>query len=264
MSQDKKFYVYVHRYSSGPKEGQVFYVGKGSDDIRYRSCQGRNPWWKRVVNKYGFDAEIFMRFHNEACAFSFEKALIRYYGRENLVNLTDGGEGPCGHIHTAEWKVYMSKVMTGRKHSSETREKLRQLRKEKPTTNFYVNQTGTPVTNSDGETFKSINEASRFMSKKTGLTNRHANIIRCLKGLSKTAYGVSWGYGDDVPKLEKTNRGRKVVKVETGEVFSGVKSAAHSMMSKNGKPKGVQPISMALRGEKEIAYGFRWAYLDEL
>jgi hypothetical protein len=264
MSQEKKFYVYVHRYATGPKAGQVFYVGKGSGGLRYKSDRGRNKWWGRISKKYGFTPEIIFRFNCESCAFSFERALISFYGRGNLCNLSDGGEGPCGFKHSIRWKEKMSKFMTGRKVSNKTKEKLSNLRKRNPTKNLNVNHVGFYVTNSDGETFPSINEASRVMSRKTGLTNSHGNITRCLKGISKTAYGVSWAYGKNTPKLKKTNRGRKVVNVDTGEVFDGVKDAACSMLSRNGKPKGVQPISKALRGERETAYGFTWRYLDEL
>lgn len=95
MSDKKKYYVYVHKYASGPKEGRVFYVGKGKNK-RHLSRKDRNRWWHSVVKKYGFTAHILIRLHCENCAFSFEKAFIRHYDRENLVNLTDGGQGSSG------------------------------------------------------------------------------------------------------------------------------------------------------------------------
>ena len=49
MSIEKKFYVYVHRYASGPRGGQVFYVGKG-DGRRAFVKSGRNIKWSRTVN----------------------------------------------------------------------------------------------------------------------------------------------------------------------------------------------------------------------
>ena len=130
MSKQKKYYVYVHRYASGPKRGQVFYVGKGSGK-RAVSTSGRNLYWKRVVNKYGYTHETMMCFHEEVCSFSFERSLINFYGRETLVNLTDGGEGPSGATRGREAKDKMkeyhknrpkvhnekiSKSKTGEKH----------------------------------------------------------------------------------------------------------------------------------------------------
>ena len=86
----KPFYVYVHKYASGPKEGQVFYVGKGKN-WRYSGKANRNIHWHHVVNKYGFTPKIVMRFYSEICAFSFEVALIKQLGKNNLCNILDGG-----------------------------------------------------------------------------------------------------------------------------------------------------------------------------
>jgi len=59
----------------------------------------------------------------EAC--EFEKALISFYGRQDintgcLFNLTDGGEGTNGHIVTAETKAKQSASRMGWKPSPET------------------------------------------------------------------------------------------------------------------------------------------------
>ena len=123
MPKEKKFYVYVHRYASGPKEGQVFYVGKGKGN-RLSCIYKRSKKWNNVVNKYGFTYEVFMRFDNEVCAFSFEKSLIRFYGRENLVNLTDGGEGLSGFSPSNETRIKMSLSRKGKKHSDKTKKKM--------------------------------------------------------------------------------------------------------------------------------------------
>lgn len=95
----KKFYVYVHKYASGPKTGQVFYVGKGQGR-RYLSKKGRNDYWIRIVAKYGYTSDKLISFHNEACALSFEVALISLYGRGSLCNMTNGGDGSSGYTHT--------------------------------------------------------------------------------------------------------------------------------------------------------------------
>ena len=131
---EKKFYVYLHRYASGPKEGRVFYVGKGSGDRYTVKWRLYNPYWTNIINKYGFTAEIVMRFDNEACAFSFERALIKHYGRKNLCNLTDGGDGTSGVIRSDESRAAMSKRMMGNKNaagtvpSEETRIKIAQTK----------------------------------------------------------------------------------------------------------------------------------------
>ncbi len=102
--QEKKFYVYVHKYASGPKEGKVFYVGKGQRNRAWVDRRDYNPHWQNTAKKYGFDAEIVTRFGRESCAFSFERALIEFYGRDNLVNMTDGGEGCSSIRHSSKSK----------------------------------------------------------------------------------------------------------------------------------------------------------------
>lgn len=110
---DKKFYVYVHKYASGPKHGQVFYVGKGSGRRSGRAA-GRGEWWKRIVDKYGFSHSIVARFEREECSFSFEIALIKWHGRQSLCNLSDGGEGASGvkrsPEHIAKWVAAINGV----------------------------------------------------------------------------------------------------------------------------------------------------------
>lgn len=78
--------------------GEVFYIGIGKDIERAYYKNGRNNFWKRVVNKYGYEVDILKRdlTWKEAC--ELEKILINYYGRADLrlgtlTNLTDGGEG---------------------------------------------------------------------------------------------------------------------------------------------------------------------------
>lgn len=99
----KDFYVYTHIYASGPKEGKAFYVGKGKGN-RYKSTRDRSEYWKRLSSKYGVYCKIINSGMNERCAFTLEKILIKSIGRENLCNLTDGGDGVTGifgEIHHA-------------------------------------------------------------------------------------------------------------------------------------------------------------------
>lgn len=116
MSEEKQFYVYVHRKAT---DGSIFYVGKGKGRRIYD--KKRNQHWKHIVNKHGFTADIVMRFESEMCAFSFERALIKLYGRSNLCNLTDGGEGVSGFKYSEEIKAKMSASKIGTKHTRETK-----------------------------------------------------------------------------------------------------------------------------------------------
>lgn len=111
MSEEKQYYVYVHRKAT---DGSVFYVGKGKGKRAWHKHQ-RPQYWSRVSAKYGFTAHIVMRFEHEKCSFSFERALIKYYGRENLCNHTDGGDGPSGlkHSNYSKYKMSIAKKKIG-------------------------------------------------------------------------------------------------------------------------------------------------------
>lgn len=92
MSEEKQYYVYVHRKAT---DGSVFYVGKGKGRRAWNKTH-RSDYWKRVSDKYGVTVDIVLRFSNETCALSLEMALIKFYGRKNLCNLSNGGLGVSG------------------------------------------------------------------------------------------------------------------------------------------------------------------------
>jgi hypothetical protein len=81
--------VYLHK-----KKGtdSVFYIGVGKNKYRASSRAGRNKYWHNTVQKYGYDIEIIYENISIETALQKEKQLISYYGRDKLVNLTDGGE----------------------------------------------------------------------------------------------------------------------------------------------------------------------------
>ena len=138
------FYVYAH-YKSG--ETIPFYIGKGRDKRAWKSS-GRNSHWRNIVNKYGYEVKILESGLTEDIAFKRETELIGEYGRSNLVNLTDGGEGQSGCKFTDEriknmslaskkrfddpkFKEKMSKISRDRMSSNSFRQELSKLTKEK-------------------------------------------------------------------------------------------------------------------------------------
>ncbi len=93
-----KYYVYIHLRLDN---GKPFYVGKGKDRRAF-SKMGRNTYWNNVVNKYGYDIIIIENNLINEDALDREIYWIKRIGRENLVNMTDGGEGSDGFKHTPE------------------------------------------------------------------------------------------------------------------------------------------------------------------
>ena len=88
---ENKFYVYLHRRLD---TGEIFYVGKGSRRRAWDSCQ-RNPWWKNINQKSGFDVDVCADSLSQVDAFKLEKELISLLKKlgVGLTNLSDGGEG---------------------------------------------------------------------------------------------------------------------------------------------------------------------------
>lgn len=115
--------AYLYRHIRLDKN-EVFYVGIGSDENydakkyhlifkrAYYKC-ARNKHWTSIILKTPYDVEIIMEglTWDEAC--DKEKEFIKLYGRRDLkegtlCNLTDGGEGQFGYIHTEETKRKIS------------------------------------------------------------------------------------------------------------------------------------------------------------
>ena len=114
------FYVYVHRRAT---DGRIFYVGKGRNG-RAWSNKGRNLLWQRTANKSGFVVEVVQTGMQEWWAFEMERELIASYGRDNLCNFTDGGEGAAGVVPSSETRAKLSAAGLGRKHTAEAKLKM--------------------------------------------------------------------------------------------------------------------------------------------
>jgi len=128
-----RHYVYVHKKSD---TGEVFYVGKGTVRKRKKSVDyerayclsNRNKWWQRVVAKHGVKIEIMASFVYDIDSQIFERELIAFYGRNNLVNLTDGGDGSAGLIISDETRIKRS-VSASRPRTQEWINAIRSARK---------------------------------------------------------------------------------------------------------------------------------------
>lgn len=216
---EKQFYVYVHRYASGPKEGRVFYVGKGKGG-RFNSKSGRSRYWNGIVNKYGFHAEILIWFKDETCAFSFAVALIKRYGRDNLCNLTDGGEGLSGYVYTDNHRIGISKSNARRNLSLETRKKI-----------------------GDAHRGKIISEETRLKASLSLSGENNPNFGKVLS--------------DDIKS--KISKSKSIpIKTDCGKYFDNAYKAAEWLRC-NGHPKALQcAISKCVRGEHKKAYGYIW------
>ena len=110
----------VYRHIRHDKN-EPFYIGIGSERRSKDSGSRRSILWNRITSKTTYDIEIL--FYNltweEAC--EKEKELIQLYGRKDLglgslCNMTDGGDGAIGQIHSAATKIKRALAITGIKH----------------------------------------------------------------------------------------------------------------------------------------------------
>lgn len=121
------YYVYEHWR---PDTNTCFYVGKG---------RGRRAWQMRSRNKYhtsivskltsmglAVEVKIIVTDLTEKIAFMVEIDLITKYGRENLSNMTKGGDGVVGM--TREKIMARAAKHIGKKRKPETRKKIAEAR----------------------------------------------------------------------------------------------------------------------------------------
>lgn len=198
--EDNKSYVYRHT-KAGTSE--VFYIGIGQTPKYKRAYDKRNrtSHWKNINKKYGTDVEIIAENLSWEDACELEILLISEYGRKDLekgtlVNLTDGGEGALGNIHTEEWKKARSEEMKGKPKSIESRKKLSEARKgmtfsEEHKSNLSKSRVGNnnrskkiintetfEIHNSLREAAKSINrEESTFRDYLKGRLKNKTNMV---------------------------------------------------------------------------------------
>lgn len=125
----ERFCVYEHiRLDTG----RVFYVGKGSGDRPFRSSS-RNPHWRRIVAKAGFEVRIIFRTASEELALFAEEELIskhRLIGTP-LANITAGGEGVSGfHRKQTAEEIELRRVsLIGQKRTPEQRARIAAAKK---------------------------------------------------------------------------------------------------------------------------------------
>jgi len=118
-----QFYTYFHTRND---TGAVFYVGKGKGRRAHDTT--RNKYWRSIYEKCGRTVNFAMTNLSEAEAFEHEKYLIAHYKSMgvSLANFTNGGEGVSGLVFTKEHRAAIALKSTGRKHSEEYKQLMRE------------------------------------------------------------------------------------------------------------------------------------------
>jgi hypothetical protein len=136
MSNVNIFYVYEHWRLD---RDECFYVGKGCRSRAY-ARNGRNSHWQNIVAKLertgsSYEVKIVACGLSEDDAIKFEVDRISFWrDLVDLSNKTNGGDGVSGLVMSPEARLKMSekakgrpgnKSMSGRKHTDETKAKMR-------------------------------------------------------------------------------------------------------------------------------------------
>ena len=109
--------VYTHMK---PENKEIYYVGIGNKESRAYHKGSRSDIWKRHYNKYGLIVDILCKDISIEEAKNIEKYLISFYGKKQLCNRTDGGEGFFGGKHSEETKKIIKEKNIGKKANEET------------------------------------------------------------------------------------------------------------------------------------------------
>ncbi len=154
-------YIYQHLRKD---TDQVFYIGIGQSNINFKRAYSRfdrNKWWHNITSKVDWEVKILIEDISWKQACDLEILLIKQLGRKDLntgilVNMTDGGDGGRKMIFTKEMK-----------------DKQR-LKKDCIKLQCINTVTGQCLE------FDSISSACNELNL------QKSNVLRCLKGITKT------------------------------------------------------------------------------
>ena len=233
---DNKFYVYEWYIIN---TGEVFYVGKGTGN-RYKRLIGRNYFFQCMYDTHDCNVRKIYENLTEQEAFEKEIEIIKYY-KENtnyrLTNQTDGGEGTSG------WKP-----------SKEFRKKQSEIHKKQWKDDDFRNM------------MLSIRQDENGVYKSEEFRNKISEIV---KGENNPNYQNYWTdeQKENLRRIQKLNplyknennpNSKKIVCIETGEIFDCIKYALEKYEIKNEAS-----ISVALKNPIRTASKMHWVEYSE-
>lgn len=231
------FYVYAHLKAT---TGEIFYIGKGTGRRAHKRQRG--AMWCSIVKKHGLKVEIVQGGLQEWAAFELECDLIALHGRRDcglgpLANMTDGGDGAAGCACTEEKRAKLSQHFAGRKRPAEFGEKIK-------------------AALSDPDVKRRRSEA--ISKARKGLRHspsHYENYMAAHADPEKKARRVA---------AIRAAVARKVVCIETGQVFPMIKDAIDWLRSIGFTKSTHSKITAVCRGRRCTAYSHTWRYAEQV
>jgi hypothetical protein len=217
--------AYVYRHIRLDKN-VPFYIGIGTDKkyTRANSDRNRNKHWRNIVSGTGYEVEILFDDIDLEFAKEKEKEFILLYGRSDinkgsLCNLTDGGEGCLGLVHTEESRLKMGIPNKGKIISEEHRKIISLFHTGKVTSE---------------ETKRKISEAQsgekhRLYGKKIPESTRLKQIKSAKRGEENKASKLT---EKDVLEIRRMHSECNYSSRKIAKIFSVAKNSISSILNK--------------------------------
>ena len=203
------YYVYKHTIE---ETGEVFYVGRGKNN-RAWDRHGRNAYWKKIVNKYKYLVEVVKEELGLEESKILEIELIAEF--KPRANFTKGGDGTAGYKFDPEFvKERNQKNKDLYKDEEWVKERTRKLTEAMARSEVKANVSKGLIE------FHVKRKAAGIPMHK----NPHVYTEEERRRASERQKGEKgYWYG------KNTAISKKVINLDTGEIFKTIKSAAKSV-----------------------------------
>jgi hypothetical protein len=204
-----------------------FYIGIGIDSSYYRanSKKSRNDHWNKIVNKTDYEVEIL--FEHDDYDFIKEKEIefIALHGRSDLglgtlCNLTNGGDGCLGLVHSYEAKLKMSIPNKGKIISEEQRRKVSEFHKGRVHSLESRKKMSEAV----------MGEKNHMYGKKISEETRQKKIKSAKRGSENVTSKLT---EQDVLKIREIYLTKKYSHVKLAKMYNISKSNVYSILKRN-------------------------------
>lgn len=191
-----EYYAYIHARPNTMGVSGVFYVGKGKGR-RCHSLINRSAYHQNVINKHGAEKILVgtLDCSSEKIAFDLEKGLIKCLRRVGvqLTNMSDGGEGSSGLVHSPATRQKLSIAITEARKSPALRQRHSEAMKL-----HYADPEARKVT---GNISRKVQNTPEALAKRSLISKRVAKILG------------SEHYKMMVAKVDKAARDKKMIEV---------------------------------------------------